>query len=291
MGVHRLAALAAVAGLFGASLSGSQAPATPAGQVPPPPAGRGAPPAAIGPLVPVAAGTLALHPEAYVGAHVTVTAAVAQLLGDTAFTIDQRRAPGTAEDVLVLAPLLTAPLAPHAYVTVIGEAVRFDPAEAAAKMHGKMPVLSPEVAAAYRGRAAIIATSVITSALSDLARKLPPPMSPEETALDKLMKQIGPAFTALRQAAAAASAPDASQQAATLKTAFADTASFWKAKAVPDAGKWSDEARAESVGIEAAAGKGEWDAVKAAIPRLQQTCTNCHGAHRDHLDDGSYRFK
>lgn len=290
MGVHRLATLVAAVGLFGASLTGSQAPATPAGQPPAPPSGRGAP-ASGKPLVPVAAGTLALHPELYIGAHVTVTAAVDQRFGDTAFTIDQNGASGAGQDVLVLVPLLTAPLAPHAYVTVIGEAVRFDPAETAAKMQGAMPALSPEVAAKYRGHAAIIAASVITSALSDLARKLPPPMSPEETALDKLMKQIGPAFTALRQAATASNPADASQQAATLKTAFADSASFWTAKAATDAGKWSDQARAESAGIEAAAGKGEWDVVKAAIPRLQQTCTNCHTAHRDHLDDGTYRFK
>lgn len=289
MKVLRLAALAAAVGLFGASLAGNQAPAT--GQTPAPPAGPVPPAATSVPLVPLAASTLATHPDLYAGTRVTVTAAVDQRLGDTAFTIAQNRAKAGGQDVLVLVPLLTAPVAPGAYVTVIGEAVRFDPIETAAKMKDAMPALAPEVAAGYRGRAAIIATSVINGAMNDLAKRPLPPMSPEEEGLSKLMKQIGPSFNALRQAATASNAADAAQQAGVLKTAFTGTAPFWKTRMLTDAIQWSGDARRESEAIEAAAGKGEWDAVKAGIPRLQQICASCHGVHRDSLDDGTYRFK
>ena len=66
-----------------------------------------------------------------------------------------------------------------------------------------MPALAPDVVAKYRGRPAIIATSVINGAMTDLAKRLPPPMSPEELALSKVMKQVGPGFNALRQSATA----------------------------------------------------------------------------------------
>ena len=149
--------------------------------------------------MPVAASTLAANPDQFVGMTVTLTAAVDQRYGGTAFSVDQDRATSAGQDVLVLAPLLNAPVEANAYVTVIGEVVRFDAADAAARMKDAMPVLAPDVAAKYRGRAAIIATSVINGAMTDLAKRLPPPMTPEELALSKVMKQVGPGFTALRQ--------------------------------------------------------------------------------------------
>src|SRR5207249_2621397 len=166
--------------------------------------------------------------------------------GGTAFSVDQD-AKSAGPDVLVLAPLLNAPVEPNAYVTVIGEVVRFDPAEAAARMKGAMPALPADVAARYRGRAAIIATSVINTAMTDLAKRLPPPMSPEELAYSKVMKQVGPGFAALRQHVTASSGPDAAAQAAALAKLFGEAAPFWKAQARPDAIQWIEDARAASV--------------------------------------------
>ena len=133
----------------------------------------------------------------------------------------------------MLAPLLNAPVEPNAYVTVIGEVVRFDAADAAARMKDAMPSLAPEVAAKYRGRPAIIATSVINGAMTDLARKLPPPMSPEELALSKVMKQVGPGFTALRTAATASNGAETTAQSAALVKLFGEAVVFWKAQAAP----------------------------------------------------------
>lgn len=271
----------------------AQAPQTPPPaspeQTPAAPAGRGArPPQA---LVPVSATTLAANPDQFLGMTVTLTAAVDQRFGATAFSVDQDKAKSAGQDVLVLAPLLNAPVEPNAYVTVIGEVVKFDAADAAARMKDAMPVLAADVSAKYRGHAAIIATSVINGAMTDLAKRLPPPMTPEELALSKVMKQVGPGFTTLRQSVTAANGPDTSAQAAALAKLFGEAAVFWKAKARPDAIQWTEDAKLASGAIEAAAAKGDWDAVKAAVPKLQAACGSCHPVYRERLDDGTYRYK
>jgi len=242
------------------------------------------------PLVPIAASTLAANPDAYVGRTVTLTAPVDQRFGSTAFSVDQD-AKSSGPDVLVLAPLLNAPVEPNGYVTVIGEVVRFDAADAAARMKDAMPVLPAGVAAKYRGRAAIIATSVINGAMTDLARRLPPPMSPEELAYSKVMKQVGPGFNTLRQSVTAGNGPDTAAQAAALATLFGEAAVFWKAQARPDAIQWIEDARVASQAVGAAATKADWDAVKVAVPKLQAACSSCHGLYRERLDDGTYRYK
>ena len=257
-------------------------------QLPATAAGRGRGPQA---LVPVAASTLAASPDQFVGMTVTLTAAVDRRYGGTAFSIDQSRATSAGQDILVLAPLLNAPVEMNAYVTVIGEVVRFDPADAAARMKGQMPALAPEVAAKYRGRPAIIATSVINGAMTDLAKRLPPPMSPEELALSKVMKQVGPGFNTLRQSATASDGPGTKAQAAALVKLFGEAAAFWKIQSRPDAIQWTEDAKLTSGAIEAAAAKADWEAVKAAVPKLQAVCGSCHGIYRERLDDGSYRFR
>src|SRR6266545_3792094 len=228
MKVKRLAGTAAALVLLAVSVAGTQAPQAPPRR----------PPQA---LVPVAASTLAANPDQFVGMTVTVTAPVDQRYGGTAFSVDQDRAKSAA-DVLVLAPLLNAPVELNAYVTVIGEVVKFDPAEAEARMKDAMPALTADVSAKYRGRAAIIATSVINGAMTDLAKRLPPPRSSEELALSKVMKQIGPGFNALRQAATAANGPDTTAQAAALTKLFGESAAFWKTQPRPDAIQWNEDA-------------------------------------------------
>jgi hypothetical protein len=246
------------------------------------------------PILPIAVSVLANKPESYIGGMVTLTAAVDQRFGATAFSIVQGRAgSGTsgARDVLVLSSILTAPVEPGAYVTVIGEVVRFDPADIAAKLKGGAPDLPADAIERYRGRPAIVATSIINGAMTDLAKRLPPPMTPEEEALSRQMKLIGPGFNALRQAVTAASSGDAAAQASALNKAFTEAAAFWKGKTHPDAIQWTEDAKRESAAIAASAGRADWDAVKASVPKLQSICSSCHGQYRERLDDGTYRFK
>jgi cytochrome c556 len=252
------------------------------------PAGRGAPQPQ--PIVPIAVSALISTPDKFVGGSVTLTAAVEQTYGATAFSVDQDRAKSST-DVLVLAAVLTAPVEANSYVTVIGEVVRFDQATIASKMKDAMPALTPDVIEKYRGRPAIIAASVINNAMTDLAKRLPAPMTPEEEALSKVMKQVGPGFNALRQAVTASNAADVRAQAGALNKLFVQAGAFWKVKPHPDATQWNEDAKRESDVLVAAAAKGDWEAVKTTVPKLQGACSSCHGQYRERLDDGTYRYK
>lgn len=228
------------------------------GQNPPAPAAK--------PLAPVATTSIASNPDAYIGQTVTVTAAVDRVISPTSFTVDQdAKASGTGE-VVVLVESLSAPPELNSYVTVIGEVVR------------------------HEGKAAIRATSVLTAAMVDLARRAAPPVSAEEAAFDAVMKRINPAFGGIRQAVAAGGGVKAAEQAAILKQAFTETEAFWKKREKPDAVKWAAEARGHAEALEAAVGAGKWDEAKTAVSGMQQTCSACHGAYRARGEDG-YRIR
>ena len=276
----------AASALYTAALM-SQVPAAPPQT--PTPAAR-----APQPILPVAVTVLAATPDAYIGGLVSLTAAVDRPYGASAFSIVQGGGARTAAapgDLLVVAPLLTAPVEPGKYVTVIGEVIRFEPGDVAAKMKGAAPELPADAVAKYRGRPAIIATSVINTAMTDLAKRLPPPMSPDEQALSRQMKLIGPGFNALRQAVTAANSADAAAHATALSNAFGEAAAFWKPRPHPDAIQWTENAKKETAAIAAAANRADWDAVKASVSKTQSFCQDCHGRYRERLDDGTYRFK
>lgn len=249
------------------------------------------PPPPPKPLVPVAASTLAADPSAYMGQQVTLMAAVEQRLSPHAFSVDQDRTKATGHEVVILTRALHGPVDPNSYVTVVGEVVRFDPAEIAPRSPDYLLDLSSDVIAKYRGRTAVLATSVINAAMIDVTKRLPPPMTPDEEAYDKMMKRVGPAFNALRQAVSSSNADAIKEHAVVLTQTFADTESFWKKRSKGDATTWSVDARKHLDALARAAAAGEWDQVKASAGLVQQTCSNCHSAYRERLADGSYRIK
>src|SRR5262249_16697402 len=122
--------------------------------------------------------------------------------------------------------------------------------------------LPADTMAKYSGRPALIATSVITDKFVDLAKRLPPPMTADEEALSKIMKQLPPALAALRTAVDGSKTDDANKQVAVLKQGFTDTEAFWKPKK-PDATQWAHEARVKVEGIQAAIAAGKWEDAKA----------------------------
>ena len=132
----------------------------PPAQQPPPPPAPGTPPK---PLVPLAASTVAENPDPYYGEYVTLTAAVEQILSRTSFSIDQDATKSTGKDVLVIAPHMNGKVDQNAYVTVIGELVKFDPAEIAKKAKDYTLDLPADAAQKYQGKPVVIATSVINS--------------------------------------------------------------------------------------------------------------------------------
>ena len=93
------------------------------------------------------------------------------------------------------------------------------------------------------------------------------------------MKQVGPGFNALRQAVTAANAADAAHAGAPRSSkAFTEAAAFWKTQPHADAIQWTEDAKRESDAIAPPPAKGEWEAVKAAVPKLQAVCGSCHGS-------------
>jgi hypothetical protein len=109
--------------------------------------------------------------------------------------VDQNRNPAQGE-ILVIVPALVKAPAADAYVTVVGDLVAFDPTALPARLASYKLDVAPDVLAKFQGKPAIIATAVVASNLSDLTKKPPSPMSPEDTKLDALMLQISPAQAA-----------------------------------------------------------------------------------------------
>lgn len=264
---------------------GEQPPATPAGQ----PAAPAAAPAK--PLIPVAASTLAAHPETYYGERVTMTGTVEQTLGALVFSVDQDKVKTLDQQILVLAPRMNSPVTPNTYITVIGEVLAFDSAEVTKRAKDYPVEVSPEIAAKFKGRPVIFATNVINTAGTDLALRLPPPMTTEELALQKAMKAIAPASAALRADADKMDASLAKEHAATLKQAFAQTEAIWKAKGKADAVQIAADARKLAETIEVDAASAKWDEIKTSAGTLNTKCGACHGVYRERFDDGSFRIK
>lgn len=271
------------------ALRAQQPPAAPPGQQPAqPPATTPAPPSKL--LRPVSASTLAANPDKFYGAKVTITAPVDQILSPLAFSLDQDATKSTGNDVLILAPRLNQPVTVNAYMTVLGDVVKFDPTEIAKAADVKLD-LPADVAEKYRGKPAIVARTILTADYVELTRKLPPPMTADDEALSRLMKRIQPAFGAVRVEADKTNMAAVRQNAVILKQSFSEVGSFWKSKGKPEAVKWAADARLQAEAIERVVATGKWDEVKVAAGTLGKSCEGCHAAHRERFDDGSFRIK
>lgn len=242
------------------------------------------------PPLPVAANTVARNPEPLLGRYVSLVGTVERILSPTAFSVDQNAKKSTEQDVLILAPRLNAAVHPNTYLTVLGEVIRFDPA-AVAKSKTHPLDLPPEVMEKYRGRPAILAVSVIDVDLNDLAKWLPPPMTPEEEAFDALMKRVGPANASLRKAIEGSDREAAMQSAADLSRAFREVEAFWTARRQAEAVRFAQEARRAAGSIEMSAKADQWDQVKADASTLRQQCQSCHAGYRQRGEDGSFFLK
>ena len=256
--------------------------------------GQGQPPAAgtpPKPLVPVAASSVAANPDTYVGEYVTLTGAVEANLSKTSFSVDQDKTKTTGKDVLVLAPNLQKPAEANGYVTVIGQLIKFDPAEVEKNLKGYTIDLSPADREKFKGKPVVLATAVINTAGIDIAKKPIPPMSADDLALQKIMTKLPPAQAALRKAMDGKDLDLVKEQATILKTAFADTEAFWKAKGNSEAMTIAAEAKKHADAILINLGLGSMEAAKTSLTPLGATCGNCHGKFRERMDDGTFRIK
>jgi hypothetical protein len=264
------------------------APAPPPAAPAPPPVPPGTPTKA---LVPIAASTFASNPDAYVGEFVSLTGTVEQGIGKMAFSVDQDAKKSTGKEAVVLMRHLSGTIDPQTYVTVIGQVVKYDPAEFTSKFKEWADALPADAASKYAGKPVIIATSVINVAGIDVMRRLPPPMTADEEAFQKIMKQVGTANAAMRKGLEASDVKLASENAIVLRQSFTEAESFWKKRARTDAVSWAQDAKKLSDTIHRAAVAGKWDEVKTSATTLGQACQSCHTAHRERFDDGSFRIK
>ncbi|MGE3275412.1 MAG: hypothetical protein AB7O67_09890 [Vicinamibacterales bacterium] len=253
--------------------------------------GQGGPPTPSEPLVPVTASSVVRFPDRYEGKPVTLTATVESSLSPMMFTVDQDPTKATGEEVLVLPRNMNAPVKPNAYVTVIGELVKYDAAEIAKKDNGLFkPDLPADVAAKYAGKPVVLATSVIQAG-DDLAMRLPPPMVPGEQAVADAMKKVGPANAAIRKAIEGSDAKLLRENTMILKAAFDTTKDFFDDHDVDAAKKLAEDAKKQVETIERSGSRGQWDQVKAQAGDLGKMCGSCHGSYRERYDDGSFRAK
>ena len=251
-----------------------------------PPQGGGAKP-----LVPMTASTIARDPAAHMGENVSMMAAVEAVLSKTVFTVDQDKTKSTGHEVIVLVPTLQAAPELNAYLTVQGEVFKFDPAEVTKRNRTYKLDLTPEQIEKYRGKPAVMATVVVNTALLDLAKRPITPPSPAEVALSGAMKTINSAMGVVRTGLEKPDPAQLKEQAAALKKAFTETEAIFKARNTATAIAWAGEALKHATAMEAAVAAGKWDEVKAAAGGIQPLCAQCHGEHRERLDDGSYRIK
>ena len=258
-----------------------------------PPPGTGAAPAPR-PLIPVAASSLVLLPDTYVGENVSMTCTVEAMLSRTVFTVDQDKTASSGKEVLVIAPYLQTAVDLNSYVTVQGEVFKFDPAEVARRGERVKYVLDlpPDVAARYVGRPAVFATGVITSALVDVGKRLPPPLTPAEQTLRAAMISINTTNTALRGSTETDIAK-IKEGIATLRKNFTDAQSFFKSQNATDAIGWAGDALTLVGAMEtaAAASPANLEDVRAAATKVGGLCGPCHNARRERLEDGSFRFR
>ena len=254
--------------------------------------GRGGGAAAGPTLVPLAASSLATHPELYIGQTVAITAAVGKSLSATTFTINQGKAALPAgTEVLVIAQSLTDTPKAGDYVYVIGDAVKFDPADVAKRLKGYTLDLPADVVQKYLGKPVVLATSVLNTSMTDLAKKKIPPPTPAEDAFDQVMKQVNPAMTALRAGITASDAAAVKKSTTDLKKIFTETQAFFKTRGTVDAQGWAGDALKFLETIDTASSTAKWPDATAASTGLGGLCTSCHNAHRERMDDGTYRVK
>jgi cytochrome c556 len=243
------------------------------------------------PAIPAAASSIAEKPDTFYGENVTVYATVEKELTQLAFTLDQDATKSTGKEVIVVAPRLHEKVQPGSYVTVMGQVVKPDAAEIAKLAKAGATALPAEVLAQHPGRPVIIATAVITPSLNDIAKFIPPPMTPEEEVLDKAMKAVGQANGAIRKGVDGTNAEIVKTQAAILAKAFSETEAFWKKRDNETAVKIAQTAHAAVAGLDKAAAMGNWNEAKTQMTTLGQQCQACHKQFRERLEDGSFAVK
>ena len=125
------------------------------------------------------------------------------------------------QDVLVIAPNLQSAPDENAYMTVVGDAIKFDPAEVARRLRGYTLDLPADLVEKYQAASRPCSRPpIVTAAISPTSAKKPiaPPTPGRSRGRADVMKQVSPASTALRQASLDSDPPRRRPQTGTPRT-------------------------------------------------------------------------
>jgi cytochrome c556 len=101
-----------------------------------------------------------------------------------------------------------------------------------------------------------------------------------------IMKDIQPAFAALRKNLEGNNGAAAAEDAAKLQTLFTEVEGFWAPFDTQDAVGFTKRAQDALSKIATAAKANDIKAAQASVADVQKTCANCHLAHREETAKG-----
>ncbi len=136
---------------------------------------------------------------------------------------------------------------------------------------------------AKSGLIALCATAVF--GLTIIANEKPP------ESYVKNMKDTNAAVRSLKDHVDAKNWSGAAEDAAKLKTLFAETLTFWEKRNAEDAVTAAKSGAAAAGDLETAANAKNEQGVVSAQKALNAACKSCHDAHRERLPDGSSEIK
>ena len=113
----------------------------------------------------------------------------------------------------------------------------------------------------------------------------------DEKGFQKLMKEAGDIAKRFKGNQEQKNGAELAKDTGRLAEIYKATTPFWKNRKVDDAAKWSGESETSARAAAVAAKAGDWDKVKTDLGATMKNCKNCHEAHREKLDDGTYRIK
>lgn len=112
----------------------------------------------------------------------------------------------------------------------------------------------------------------------------------EEAELSKWMKTLGGESGKIRNATTK-TGDEVVASAEKIKEAYEHTEAIFAKREMSDAVKWSQDGKAAAADLAAAAKAGDADKVAAAMKTVGGTCRPCHDAHREKLENGTYKIK
>jgi cytochrome c556 len=101
-----------------------------------------------------------------------------------------------------------------------------------------------------------------------------------------IMKDVQPAFAALRKDLDGNNGAAAAESAAKLQTLFTEVEGFWAPFDTQDAVGFAKSAQGALAKIATAARANDIKAAQASLADVQKSCANCHFAHREETAKG-----